>query len=1390
MIERFLIPRDAPLHIDDLGFVSWPDDEYAAAYNPGLRSWSDVSNHHVLVVLGEPGLGKSTFLDHVSRQDTEIASRWIDLGTYSDQTALERAVFGPQGFADGASSAKPLVLFLDGLDESKVSIPTVERCLRQSLQCVDADLLRLRVSCRTAVWSNQLEEFLFRKWGKDRVAVLELVPLRAVDARVRAVQTGINPDAFLAEVKDRGVGALAARPITLNFLLDIFSTSGALPQSRYEIYRRGCLHLVEEKNPGRVESRRTGKLSAPQRLELAGKIAAVSMFANRGLLTARDQIEPIDSGIICPADILTKLPGQPRLAETFGHADYIEVLDTGLFNARGANLLGWAHQSFAEFLAAHHLAENRMDVPTAISLFRNVNDPGRRVAPQLWETAAWYSMRDSEFLEWLISSEPEIVLESDVHLSDDAMRKAVVGAILEKAHASKYFDTDLSGRRRYTRLAHSKLAEQLYPYVLGKQYGRITRRIATDIAQQCKVEALADSLAAIALDKTEEHHVRVNAAYAVLRIAERSAKERLRPLLAADQGDDDDELRGVAIKALWPGSLAATELFDVLTPPKRPNFHGAYATLFHDGITAHLNGPDCVPALEWVERLTSEQLQDFTLGGFADSVMQRAVKYLTDKSIAGAFARTAWRLLGKHDAIFVRRWGGSKPASLLDDSTLRRRVASVLLQLCKDPEKDGFKLFHQGERVLRDEDIDWLIEELKSADANRQRILAGLIAYRLRYPIDHDVISRVMDLSFDPSLAAAPVLRQAISWLLEPIELDSPTAEDGRRHLAMMRELEDRPTKRKRPLAISDHLEQGLRRSQSDAVTGWMIVLNAMSRSGDEAQIGWIGDDILETAAWRTASEGLRDRIRTAAWKYLRESSESAAELSGKETFNLSELAPVPALIVVALGGGSLSSLLTTHIWAKHARALIVCLHSNERINLWETLLRSAADGASDALRNAFSERLDYEFRKGGYVHVTGKIVPIWDKQYENVVFDVMSRPTITSETLRSLGNFVFARSPVRARTAIQEMLGAPQDRSGNDDVAITCAALLTRNDAPQSWASIWPMVHGDWGFGRKWALAVAAGHREESSVFAISESQLADLYIWLEHAFPPAEDPELNGWVSPRHEIAELRRGVLKTLANRGTLAALDNLDRIVREIPGKEWLRALRFDAEKRVRHGTWIPLSPQEVRAALENLGAVVVRDDEELREAILASLAKLQDRMHGIGGAPRLVPTLWDEHSKRPKTEPRLSECIELHLRDDIGRLGVIVNREVEISNYRGLGLGERVDLLVSCHRRAGTSHSGSLALAIEVKGCWNAHLHEAMETQLVQRYLSKGGLQAGLYVVGYFQCPNWADDDQRKADSLRNTSGDLSALSQRFVAQAARLTSERFRVSAFVLDARW
>lgn len=90
--------------------------------------------------------------------------------------------------------------------------------------------------------------------------------------------------------------------------------------------------------------------------------------------------------------------------------------------------------------------------------------------------------------------------------------------------------------------------------------------------------------------------------------------------------------------------------------------------------------------------------------------------------------------------------------------------------------------------------------------------------------------------------------------------------------------------------------------------------------------------------------------------------------------------------------------------------------------------------------------------------------------------------------------------------------------------------------------------------------------------------------------------------------------------------------------------------------------------------------------------------------------------------------------------------------------------------------------GQLTVIIEVKGCWNKDLDNAMETQLVNRYLKDNTCQHGLYLIGWFNCKQWDKKDSRKPPKIK-----LEKAREKFEAQAAELSQQGVKVRAFVLN---
>jgi len=91
----------------------------------------------------------------------------------------------------------------------------------------------------------------------------------------------------------------------------------------------------------------------------------------------------------------------------------------------------------------------------------------------------------------------------------------------------------------------------------------------------------------------------------------------------------------------------------------------------------------------------------------------------------------------------------------------------------------------------------------------------------------------------------------------------------------------------------------------------------------------------------------------------------------------------------------------------------------------------------------------------------------------------------------------------------------------------------------------------------------------------------------------------------------------------------------------------------------------------------------------------------------------------------------------------------------------------------------------LTAIVEVKGIWNADVAQAMETQLVDRYLNETGIEHGLYVVGWYACSQWDPGDYR---SKRIPYSSISDARQALSAQARALSNQTREVKSLVINA--
>jgi hypothetical protein len=556
--KRYLCEREKSYIVDNDGFLqSYSDKENFKLYQPNLSQIEDFRSTECTVLLGEPGIGKSSVLvdeyNAYSKQETSVNNIFLykNLNIYSSDSALIDDIFNCSEFKDWSqSSQKVLHLYLDSLDEALINVMTVSQIISAKLKDIPNSRIHLKISCRTGVWPIFLETAL-SIYFKNELKVLELIQLSKSDIEEACKIERIESAKFIASIIQKDIVPLAVKPNTLNFLLMSYKEDKSFPSLRTELYENGCKLHCNELNNSYNASSKPSLLNASEKINIASRIAAAMIFCNKSTIYIGNDFHLEESQIILDDIIFKSSTGNFEINE----AHIRETLKTGLFVSRGKNKMGWAHQSYAEFLAARHIKENNLNQLQINSLFFDSSSSIKKLIPTLYQTAVWFSFFNKDFFKEIIDSDPEVILRSDLSQTSQDVKKLVLENIISHL---KYEDSliayDLDLKRRFKTLKFDGIADLLQPMLTNVNTNDGLKRFLIDLIEECNLTDLCSELVAIVLNKKEDEQHRINAAYAVKKIGNQSHKKKFINILN-EKEDARDELKGCALSSLWPDNI-------------------------------------------------------------------------------------------------------------------------------------------------------------------------------------------------------------------------------------------------------------------------------------------------------------------------------------------------------------------------------------------------------------------------------------------------------------------------------------------------------------------------------------------------------------------------------------------------------------------------------------------------------------------------------------------------------------------------------------------------------------------------------------------------------------------------------------------------------------------
>lgn len=1177
------------------------------------------------MLLGEAGAGKTTALDQAIeriRAAGHLFAR-VDLGSFGDEMTLRDRV---RRASRDATPERPIVFFFDGLDETRLGVETAAKLIPDELLAtrLESAAFRVRVTCRTGALPESLLVGLARIWPREVIRTCEIEVLRQSDLPTALSAYGVAPQPQLLEkLTTPRFAPLAARPITLLMLVRELAQGRELPDSARELYARTLRALCEDPDSGR---RASAKLNPQERQALARRLAAVTLLCGRPRVRVGGdfELEAVDSvaidevsGGVEPVDALRDVAVAPDGVREV-------VVCTQLFPAPEKSdappPVTWFHRSYAEFLAAERVARY---FPGAEGL-RWLTVSGAkegRVVPQFRGITAWLASMSAAVFDHLLAHDPEVLLRADPAALDDAQRRALIDAVLaldDKAEAIPWWHPE---RFSLAAFAHATTDDQLRAWITDKGRNVRARVAATRAVLDLPWTNLAETVVSVALDATDEMEVRVDAARIVSRFGSLEDKRRLLELARGTAEDTRDQLKGVALDALWPTEVSPERRFRWLEPPQDSHFFGAYEHFVSVTLPERLNDEDLRAALAWMSQSVgprSEWPPETTRAG----VLRKVAHALDRPEVLDALA--------SYVTACVRADEDVLPTPLVE--AIRARPDTNALRM---------KLFQRVVSALDEEgsrSLWWYFRSLFD-----RHDLSGLIEQLLAMregPGSSQVARIILEVYRTPKEPAMPeqtealysvALRSKALWevtrpLWEGTPLDDDMVRYTRERVRVERDRERRVTEAEgaRRREIERYL---LAAEQRDLAAWWNFVawVNATIRSdGTVHRALRVG--IHTTDFWKSADGDTKERLTQAAADYLDEADPATTQWFAQEAWHWPAMAGRAALALLAVQDPARLDALSGAVWARWCVVLLDPPWSDGdgSRDLREELLRRAFARVPREVRENVLALLDRENATHGRADSLRGVGVIEDAALLDALFARINQGTLGPDAFETtLLILMRARRDPSVHVALRTIHAGWGLAGVEGELADRAARVLLARAPEEAWSVLEARVTQDPMRGA--AIVQGAEGRSRDPRWRpafTSPRSMASFYRWAARAL---EDGRTSTHARPRGTVSaeDVLRWALPRirddLVELGTREAVEEVERLIEAFPQDDSLRTALRLAQDRHLDRAWRPWPVGDVRDWTRDVGATVQRLRGALA-SVINDVRQIRRFVHDAGLSP--------------------------------------------------------------------------------------------------------------------------------------------------------------------------
>ncbi|WP_421707514.1 NACHT domain-containing protein [Algihabitans sp.] len=491
---------------------------------PVVQPLSHLREEPYIVLLGEPGAGKSTTLLY-------------------EAVAEDGEVMTCREVMNGTPLSNSGTAYLDALDEFRSGDNGKDKLLQLANAISASDIRRWRLTCRVEDWRDAADSNAMRRAANNEpIIVAHLLPLDEEEAQaILGALEEPDPKSFVQEAHDRGASAFLENPLSLRLLHSAVVSNGVWPTTRFELFDRAIWALAHEHDRERATDPR------PSIEEIIGATSAMCFYflASGARALWRSNTLPPDATDTEYVPI-HGLGLESRVAAA--------SLDTPLFRGEGHAFQPF-HRTVAEFLAARFLAARVVGAANspAFPLRRAtalVAGKDRKAPSELRGLYAWFAAHlqkkgDPEGARRLIERDAATVLAyGDAAAFDTAGRKEILNNLDQE---DPYFLTSQNDATVFGGLAGDDLADDFIAILDADVRSHLQVTILQALADAPPIERMSDKLREIALTNSRPLWMRERAAEVFLRKA--TNQNSARHALFEDLGATASDRSQLAIRA-------------------------------------------------------------------------------------------------------------------------------------------------------------------------------------------------------------------------------------------------------------------------------------------------------------------------------------------------------------------------------------------------------------------------------------------------------------------------------------------------------------------------------------------------------------------------------------------------------------------------------------------------------------------------------------------------------------------------------------------------------------------------------------------------------------------------------------------------------------------------